>query len=102
VELASGTYKVTAREAQGTEREDFLDRFRQSSPYFADFEQATEREIPVVVLDRTQRPAQLPALPAGRDEPDQYGGKSWADRDVPRCQRPVPRPVDRLLSQKSA
>jgi len=30
VELASGTYKVTARKAQGTEREDFLDRFRQS------------------------------------------------------------------------
>ena len=54
VELASRTYQVTAQKAQGTEREDFLDRFRQSSPYFADFEQATQREIPVVVLERTQ------------------------------------------------
>ena len=54
VELASGTYNVTARKAHGTEREDLCDRFRQSSPYFGDFEQATERVIPVVVLERTQ------------------------------------------------
>ena len=54
VELAPGTFEVTARIAQGTEREDFLDRFRQSSPYFAGFEKATHREIPVVVLERTQ------------------------------------------------
>jgi deazaflavin-dependent oxidoreductase (nitroreductase family) len=54
VELASGTYEVTARIAQGTGREVFLDRFRQSSPYFAGFEKATQREIPVVVLERTQ------------------------------------------------
>lgn len=53
VEVASGTYKVTARIAQGEEREDLCDRFRQSSPYFGDFEKATEREIPVVVLERT-------------------------------------------------
>ena len=54
VELASGTYEVTIRIAQGPEREAFLERFRQSSPYFADFEKATQREIPVVVLERTQ------------------------------------------------
>ena len=53
VEVASGTYKVTARVAQGKEREDLCDRFRKISPYFGDFEKATEREIPVVVLERT-------------------------------------------------
>jgi deazaflavin-dependent oxidoreductase (nitroreductase family) len=54
VELASGTCEVNARMARGADREVFLDRFRQTSPYFADFEMATQREIPVVVLERTQ------------------------------------------------
>jgi deazaflavin-dependent oxidoreductase (nitroreductase family) len=54
VELASVTYKVTARTVHGTEREDFCDRFRATNPYFAHFEKATRREIPVMVLERTQ------------------------------------------------
>jgi len=54
VEVGSGTYKVTARMAQGKEREDLCDRYRELSPYFEGFENATEREIPVVVLERTQ------------------------------------------------
>lgn len=54
VEVASGTYNVSARITQGKEREDLCDRFRESSPYFGNFEKATEREIPVVVLERTK------------------------------------------------
>ena len=54
VEIASGTYKVRARLAEGSEREALCARFRETSPYFGNFEKATEREIPVVVLERTQ------------------------------------------------
>lgn len=53
VEVASDMYKATARVAQGEEREELCDRFREISPFFGDFEKATEREIPVVVLERT-------------------------------------------------
>lgn len=54
VEVESDRYDVTARFAEGSEREALYDRMREASPFFGGFEKATDREIPVVVLERTE------------------------------------------------
>lgn len=51
IEVGAETHRVTARSASGTEREALCERFRAESPYFGGFEQQTEREIPVVILE---------------------------------------------------
>lgn len=53
VEVEAGTFRVTARIAEGSEREELRERFREVSWRFRDYEKATVgREIPVVVLER--------------------------------------------------
>jgi deazaflavin-dependent oxidoreductase (nitroreductase family) len=51
VELGTGTRRVTARQAEGAEREELCRRFRVESPFFSGFEEQTDREIPVLVLE---------------------------------------------------
>ncbi len=48
----TGTFAVTARIAEGDEREQLRARFRAVSPYVGGYESRTDREIPVVVLER--------------------------------------------------
>jgi deazaflavin-dependent oxidoreductase (nitroreductase family) len=53
VEVEAGTFRVTARIAEGSEREELCERFREVSWRFRDYEKATTgREIPVIVLER--------------------------------------------------
>jgi deazaflavin-dependent oxidoreductase (nitroreductase family) len=52
IEVGTSTHKVRARVAEGAERTDLADRFRESSPFFADFERQTDRVVPVIVLER--------------------------------------------------
>jgi deazaflavin-dependent oxidoreductase (nitroreductase family) len=52
VELGTETIDVVARIAQGDERDRLWERNKQENPGFADYEAATTRTIPVVVLDR--------------------------------------------------
>jgi deazaflavin-dependent oxidoreductase (nitroreductase family) len=54
VEVGSETIDVTAREVEGTEREEIWGRQKQLMPGFAEYEDKTEgfRQIPVVLLER--------------------------------------------------
>jgi deazaflavin-dependent oxidoreductase (nitroreductase family) len=53
VEVGTETYPVTARIAEGPEREDIWTRQKQLMPGFADYEAKTGgRQIPVVILER--------------------------------------------------
>lgn len=52
VEVGTETVEVTARVAEGEERDQIWDRQKQDVSAFADYEAATERIIPVVVLER--------------------------------------------------
>ena len=52
IELGTETVPVTARVAQGEERERIWSRQKERYPNFAEYEQKTTREIPVVVLER--------------------------------------------------
>ncbi len=51
VEVGTKTVEVTARIAQGAERERFWDLQKRSIPAFAEHEQQTSRQIPVIVLE---------------------------------------------------
>lgn len=51
VEVGTETHRVTARAAEGAEREELCRRFRVESRFFAGFEEQTDREIPVVLLE---------------------------------------------------
>jgi len=51
VEVGEDVVEVTARVADGEEREWLWDLQKRSIPAFADHEEATQRKIPVVVLD---------------------------------------------------
>jgi deazaflavin-dependent oxidoreductase (nitroreductase family) len=53
VELGTEVIQVTARVAEGDERERLWSAQKADFPGFAEYEAATSREIPVVVLDRT-------------------------------------------------
>ncbi|MDP9240491.1 MAG: nitroreductase family deazaflavin-dependent oxidoreductase [Actinomycetota bacterium] len=50
VEVGTDTVPVTAREAEGDERDRIWEDQKQDYPGFAEYEKNTEREIPVVIL----------------------------------------------------
>jgi len=52
VEVGGETYEVKARVADGDERERIWTTQKERYPGFAGYEQATTREIPVIVLER--------------------------------------------------
>ncbi len=52
IEIGKETISVTARIATGAEREQIWSDQKRDVPQFADYEAATDREIPVVVLER--------------------------------------------------
>src|SRR5579864_2514375 len=52
VELGNETFDVTARVARGEERLRIWSTQKQRYPNFAEYERKTEREIPVVILER--------------------------------------------------
>jgi len=52
-EVGSDTVQVRARVAEGTERDDLWTRQKAAYPQFQGYEDATDRIIPVVVLERT-------------------------------------------------
>ena len=51
VEVGTTTAKVTAREATGDERERLWTAQKTEFPGFADYEEKTSRQIPVIVLE---------------------------------------------------
>ena len=52
IELGGETIKVRARVAEGAERERIWTKQKELMPGFAEYEAKTEREIPVVILER--------------------------------------------------
>ena len=52
IEVGTDTIDVTARVAATEERDEIWERQKQAISTFADYEAATDRVIPVVVLDR--------------------------------------------------
>jgi deazaflavin-dependent oxidoreductase (nitroreductase family) len=52
VEVEGRRIRVRARFATGTERTAWWDRFVEAYDGYADYERATDREIPVVILER--------------------------------------------------
>ena len=52
VEVGTDKYDVTSRVATGDERERLWSAIKRLRPGFADYEQKTDRRIPVVVLER--------------------------------------------------
>ena len=50
IEVGSATTPVTARVAEGDERERIWSKQKEIMPGFADYEQKTTRQIPVVIL----------------------------------------------------
>jgi deazaflavin-dependent oxidoreductase (nitroreductase family) len=53
VEVGTDTIAVTAREATGAERDPIWEKQKQLMSGFADYERATTRTIPVIVLERS-------------------------------------------------
>ena len=53
VEVGTETVQVVALEAEGEERDRIWARQKERFPGFADYEEKTTRQIPVVVLERT-------------------------------------------------
>ena len=52
IEVGTETLSVTARVAEGDERDRIWEKQKDLMPGFAEYEAATTRTIPVVVLDR--------------------------------------------------
>jgi deazaflavin-dependent oxidoreductase (nitroreductase family) len=52
VEVGTETYDVTARVADGEERERIWEKQKADHPQFAGYETRTSRQIPVVILER--------------------------------------------------
>lgn len=52
IELGSDIVRVHVREAKGAERDELFERQKEASPVFAEYEAATTRVIPVLVLER--------------------------------------------------
>jgi deazaflavin-dependent oxidoreductase (nitroreductase family) len=52
VEIGTDTIDVTAREADGDERERIWNKQKELMPGFGDYEEKTTRRIPVIVLER--------------------------------------------------
>ena len=53
IEVGSETVEVTARVAEGDERNEIWERQKALFPTFAEYEQKTSRVIPVIVLERS-------------------------------------------------
>jgi deazaflavin-dependent oxidoreductase (nitroreductase family) len=53
VEAAGETFRARATVTEGTERRRLLDAHQAAIPIFKRYEEMTERELPVVVLERT-------------------------------------------------
>lgn len=53
VEIGGETFDVTARVAEGDERERIWERQKRDMPGFASYEEKTKRQIPVIILERT-------------------------------------------------
>jgi deazaflavin-dependent oxidoreductase (nitroreductase family) len=53
VEVGTDKWDATAHEAEGEERERIWTKQKKDSPGFADYEKATTRRIPVIVLQRS-------------------------------------------------
>lgn len=53
VEVGAETYDVTARVAEGDERERIWEKQKADYPGFAEYEAKTTRQIPVVILERS-------------------------------------------------
>ena len=51
IEIGTETRRVRARVAEGDERERIWSRQKQEMPGFAEYEQKTSRQIPVVILE---------------------------------------------------
>jgi deazaflavin-dependent oxidoreductase (nitroreductase family) len=51
VEVGNDALDVNARVARGEERERIWEEQKRLNPHFGDYEERTEREIPVIVLD---------------------------------------------------
>ena len=54
VELGTETFEVNARLAQADERGPIWTRQKEEYPIFAEYEQRTSRQIPVVILERAK------------------------------------------------
>ncbi|MEZ4504199.1 MAG: nitroreductase family deazaflavin-dependent oxidoreductase [Dehalococcoidia bacterium] len=52
IEVGTTTLEVAARVAEGEERDRIWSTQKQTRPQFADYEARTDREIPVIVLER--------------------------------------------------
>jgi deazaflavin-dependent oxidoreductase (nitroreductase family) len=52
IEVGTDTVEVRARVAEGAEREELWSAQKAEIPTFADYEAKTDRQIPVVVLER--------------------------------------------------
>lgn len=52
IEVGTETVAVRARVVEGAERDELFERQKAASPQFAEYEKATDRVIPVVVLER--------------------------------------------------
>lgn len=59
VEVQDGTHKgdYTAREVSGPERQEWWERAVEVWPAYAEYEQRTDREVPVFVLEPVEQPA---------------------------------------------
>lgn len=53
IEVGTETIDVVARVAEGDERTRIWDAQKEAYPQFAEYEKGTEREIPVVILERS-------------------------------------------------
>jgi deazaflavin-dependent oxidoreductase (nitroreductase family) len=53
VEVGTETFQGTARVLEGDEREQVWSRQKEHAPGFAEYEQRTSRQIPVVLISRT-------------------------------------------------
>jgi deazaflavin-dependent oxidoreductase (nitroreductase family) len=52
VQIKGDRFRARARTARGEERERLWQRMNRVWPHYADYQEKTEREIPVVVLER--------------------------------------------------
>lgn len=54
IEVGTAAHKVTARLADGAEREDFIERQKQITPGIGEMEKKSGRDVPVFVLERAR------------------------------------------------
>ena len=52
IDVGRETFEVTARQAEGDEREQIWETQKVNAPQFAEYEGSTDRTIPVMILDR--------------------------------------------------